>query len=206
MVKIPHEVILHNIHTVNENYEYDSCIIELFGFDERSNKYTMRGSLREFIDINNTNGKLIYNESSGVARIYLELENNSIININNVKIEPIFQHTTRIDDIRSDIILDEIELQNNITNKRKQKYPDMTCAFCKNEIDSPEHLEDHLGPRQTKKYMEYCKEVKTEPQLYCCDCFETIEENPKFFEVYNDMLKQYKLWRKGCDKLKEKLK
>ncbi len=90
-----------------------------------------------------------------------------------------------------------------ISLSKKQKYPEMTCAFCDDKIHNPEHLRELLGPQQTKKYLEFCKKIDAKPTLYCCKCFKVIKENPKFFKAFNDMIKQYKMWKKGFDKMME---
>lgn len=83
--------------------------------------------------------------------------------------------------------------------RKKQKYPKMKCAFCNDKIHSPDYLRKLLGPQQTKKYLEFCKKVGTKPTLYCCRCYKTIKENPKIFEAFNKMIRQYKIWKKDYE-------
>jgi len=89
---------------------------------------------------------------------------------------------------------------------RKQRYPEMTCALCEEHIHEPENLSEFLGPRQTRKYLEFCKQTDQKPMLYCCDCFEFIEKHPKILEEYKRMMDAYHAFRKAESEARKSLK
>lgn len=89
---------------------------------------------------------------------------------------------------------------------RKQKYPEMTCALCEEHIHEPENLREFLGPRQTRKYLEFCKQTDQKPMLYCCDCFDFIEKHPKILEEYTRMMEAYHVFRKAESEARKNLK
>lgn len=89
---------------------------------------------------------------------------------------------------------------------RKQKYPEMTCALCEEHIHEPENLREFLGPRQTRKYLEFCKQTDQKPMLYCCDCFDFIEKHPKILEEYTRMMEAYHTFRKAESEARKSLK
>lgn len=62
------------------------------------------------------------------------------------------------------------------------------CALCHNNVDRPYNLIKHLGIEQTKQYLSFCDESKTEPTLYCCKCYAMVEKNPHWQKAFDDSI------------------
>lgn len=64
----------------------------------------------------------------------------------------------------------------------------MKCIMCENKIDRPTNLIEHLGPEQTKNYLQFCNETGTRPSLYCCSCYKLVEKNPNWQKSMDEMI------------------
>lgn len=62
------------------------------------------------------------------------------------------------------------------------------CALCSKNVDRPYNLIKHLGVEQTKQYLSFCDESKTEPTLYCCKCYAMVERNPNWQKAMDSMI------------------
>lgn len=62
------------------------------------------------------------------------------------------------------------------------------CALCTKNVDRPYNLIKHLGVEQTKQYLSFCDETKTEPTLYCCKCYAMVERNPNWQKAMDNMI------------------
>lgn len=71
------------------------------------------------------------------------------------------------------------------TVSRLEKIP---CALCGKNVDRPYNLVKHLGVEQTKQYLDFCDESKTEPTLYCCSCYAMVEKNPNWQKAMDNMI------------------
>lgn len=78
------------------------------------------------------------------------------------------------------------QLKNEIpTVEKLVKIP---CALCSKNVDRPYNLIKHLGIEQTKQYLSFCDESKTEPTLYCCKCYAMVERNPNWQKAMDNMI------------------
>lgn len=69
-----------------------------------------------------------------------------------------------------------------------EKLIKIPCALCSKNVDRPYNLIKHLGIEQTKQYLSFCDESKTEPTLYCCKCYAMVERNPNWQKAMDSMI------------------
>lgn len=62
------------------------------------------------------------------------------------------------------------------------------CALCSKNVDRPYNLIKHLGVEQTKQYLAFCDETKTDPTLYCCSCYAMVQRNPNWQRAMDNMI------------------
>jgi len=64
---------------------------------------------------------------------------------------------------------------------------DMKCTCCEGKIHYPDKLIKLLGNEGTIKYFEFCKKTGTEPQMFCCACFDIVKQHPQIISAINKM-------------------
>ena len=69
-----------------------------------------------------------------------------------------------------------------------EKLVKIPCALCNKNVDRPYNLIKHLGIEQTKQYLSFCDESKTEPTLYCCKCYAMVERSPNWQKAMDSMI------------------
>ncbi len=64
---------------------------------------------------------------------------------------------------------------------------DMKCTCCEGKIHYPDKIIKLLGNEGTIKYFEFCKKTGTEPQMFCCACFDIVKQHPQIISAINKM-------------------
>lgn len=64
---------------------------------------------------------------------------------------------------------------------------DMKCTCCEGKIHYPDKLIKLLGNEGTIKYFKFCTKTGTEPQMFCCACFDIVKQHPQIISAINKM-------------------
>ncbi len=64
---------------------------------------------------------------------------------------------------------------------------DMKCISCEGKIHYPDKIIKLLGNEGTIKYFDFCKKNGSEPQMFCCACFDIMKNNPNIISAINKM-------------------
>ena len=88
-------------------------------------------------------------------------------------------------------VLDEEATTKEIYKKKIpeiERLFDMNCIMCNGKIDQPNNIIKHLGIDQTVKYLKFCDDSNSIPNLYCCGCYATVEKTPNWQKAMDDMI------------------